>query len=490
MRIRPFLACIILAAACTAAPEPGPPPAPGPVPAASAGAVQVPRTALYEVFVRDFSPEGNFRGVVAGLDRIQAVGAEVVWLMPIHPIGVAERKGTLGSPYSIRDYRAINPDFGTGDDFRALVRAVHERGMKLIIDWVPNHTAWDHRWIREHPEFYTRDEAGRMTVPRNNEGQLTDWTDVVELDYENAGLRRAMIADMRFWLEEFGIDGFRVDVAGMVPDHFWREAIPRLRAVKPVLLLAEWGELKMHELGFDLTYGWNTYGRLKEVWRGGPASAFTAGEVEELRQMPAGGMRLRFSTNHDETAWDAPPVALFGGPAGARAAFVAVALLPGPPLIYNGQEVESPQKLPLFEREPVAWDQPGAAEARAFYRRVIDLSRTHPAFTGGALEAVETDAREDVIAYRRGGAVVLVNPRPRPVRAAVRGVALAGTRDLLSGAVQPGDTVALGPHGAAVLEPAPRTAAVPSMQQRVRPPARLRERAEGRRRRSESDDVR
>jgi glycosidase len=412
----------------------------------------VARTAIYEVFVRNFSSHGDLRGVTGGLDRIQDVGAEVVWLMPIHPIGAIERKGTLGSPYSIVDYRGIHPDFGTADDFRALVRAVHGRGMKLILDWVPNHTAWDHPWVEQHPDFYTRDAAGRMTVPLDAEGNPTDWTDVVELDYTNPELRRTMIGEMRYWLEEFGIDGFRVDVAGMVPDAFWREALPELRAAGATLLLAEWGEPRMHELGFDLTYAWDSYHRLKAVWRGEPAHRFVEAEVEELDGMPAGGLRLRFTTNHDETSWDEPPVTLFGGAAGARAAFVAMALLPGPPLLYNGQEVESDQRLHLFEREPVEWNRPGAAEARAFYRRVLDLSRHHPAFVSGRLAPVEVDAASDVIAYRRGTALVLVNTRPRALEVRVPRLSLEGARDLLSGGAQRGEPVALPAFGAVVLE--------------------------------------
>lgn len=452
MKIAPslvLLSCASLAGACSPPVEIAPAPAPVAVDVPAAA-----RAALYEVFVRDFSPSGDFRGVMAGLDRIQATGAEVVWLMPVHPIGEANRKGTLGSPYSVRDYRGLNPDFGTEADFRALVDAVHARGMRLIIDWVPNHTAWDHRWAAEHPGFYTRGPDGGMQVPRDNEGKPTDWTDVAELDYDNPALRRAMIEEMRYWLTELDVDGFRVDVAGMVPDLFWREALPELRAAGANLLLAEWGEPRMHELGFDLTYGWASYGRLKDAWKGGPAAGFVRAEVDELREMPAGGLRLRFTTNHDETAWDAPPVELFGGPAGARAAFVAMALLPGPVLLYNGQEVESPQRLPLFEREAVDWDRPGAAEARAFYRSVVELSRTHPALVGGALQAVETDAPRDVIAYRRDGVLVLVNTRPSPVRATVRGVGLDGARVLLGAAPQ-GAAVALPPHGYAVLELAP-----------------------------------
>ncbi len=413
----------------------------------------VSRSALYEVFVRDFSPAGNLRGVTRGLDRIQAVGANVVWLMPIHPVGVLNRKEPLGSPYSVRDYRGINPAFGAAADFRALVRAVHARGMKLILDWVPNHTAWDHVWVLKHPDFYVRNERGELTVPRDDKGKLTDWTDVAQLDYRSPALRREMIAAMRYWLEEFGIDGFRVDVAGFVPDDFWREAVPALRASvqRPILLLAEWGDLKMHRFGFDLTYGWDSYGRLKAVWKGAPADTVVRNELADLAAMPPGGMRLRFATNHDETAWDEPPVTLFGGAAGARAAFAAMALLPGRPLLYNGQEVESPQTLRLFWRDPITWKQPQAVQAREFYGRVMHLARTDSAFVSGALRAVETTAPADVISYLRGDALVLVNARPRRLAITVTGFAVNRARDLLSKRVQRGDTVALRPYGAMVL---------------------------------------
>jgi len=332
---------------------------------------------------------------------------------------------------------------------------VHARGMKLILDWVPNHTAWDHVWVRAHPDFYVRDDSGGLTVPRDEQGKPTNWTDVAQLDYRHAPLRREMIATMRYWLEEFGIDGFRVDVAGFVPDDFWREAVPALRGAvrRPILLLAEWGDLRMHRLGFDLTYGWDGYSRLKSVWgtSGDSAVTFVRTELVDRRAMPAGGMRLRFTTNHDETAWDNPPVIRFDGAAGARAAFVAMALLPGRPLIYNGQEVESPQQLGLFVREAVVWDRPAAARARAFYRQVLALARSQRA---GELAAVETSAPREVIAYRRGNVVVLVNARPHGVRVAVTGGGLPmhRARDLLSGRTLRGDTIALPAYGAMVLQ--------------------------------------
>jgi glycosidase len=411
------------------------------------------RSAIYEVFVRDFSPGGTLRGVTAGLDRIQATGTDVIWLMPIHPVGALNRKDPLGSPYSVRDYRAINPAFGTPADFKALVTAVHARGMKIIIDWVPNHTSWDNVWVTEHPDFYVRNERGEMTVPRDDKGKLTDWTDVAQLDYTNPALRREMIAAMRYWLVDFGIDGFRVDVAGFVPDDFFREALPALRASvnRPIMLLAEWGDRKMHRLGFDLSYAWDMYGSLKAVWKGAPAHTFVTSALADADSLPPGGMRLRFTTNHDETAWDNPPVVTFDRSAGARAAFVAATLLPGRPLIYNGQEVESPQKLRLFFRDPIVWAQPNAAVARRFYASVIQLARQDSAFLTGGFRDVETTAEDDVIAYQRGNAVVLVNTRPRTIGFRVRGVAVDGARDLLSKRTQRGDSITLAAHGALVL---------------------------------------
>jgi glycosidase len=423
----------------------------------------VTRSAIYEVNVRDFSPTGDFRGVITGLDRISAVGATVVWLMPIHPVGILNRKGPLGSPYAVRDYHGIDSAFGTAVDFAALVQATHARGMKLIMDWVPDHTSWDNVWVQEHPDFYVRDDSGRLTVPHDPQGQPTDWTDVAQLDYRNPALRQAMIAAMRYWLETFGIDGFRVDAAGFVPADFWREATPALRASvhRPIMLLAEWGDLELHRLGFDLTYPWGSYSRLKLVWSGGPADTFVRSERAELDSMPAGGMRLRFTTNHDETAWDKPPITLFGGAAGARAAFAVMVLLPGRPLVYDGQEVESPQTLGLFVRDTIAWDQPDAAAARAYYRKVILLARTDSAILSGAFGPIETGTPDDVIAYRRGPVVVLVNARPRPVRVGVTGIRLDGARDLLSNAIQHGDSVALPAFGIAVLRRADQAPPTP-----------------------------
>ena len=316
---------------------------------------------------------------------------------------------------------------------------------------MPDHTAWDHVWTREHPDRYVHDARGKISVPVDPNGRPTDWTDTAGLNYKNADTRKAVTSDIRYWIDQFGVDGFRMDVADFVPDDFWKEAIAELRSIKPILMLAESGAPRMHANGFDLSYGWDSYGGLKEVWKGKSAAAWTAHQVEDVGSLPNNGRRLRFTTNHDETV-SGPPVALFGGPIGARAAFVAVAFLPGVPLLYNGEEVESPQKLTLFEKELVAWDQPAAKDASAFYAKVIHLERTHPAFSGRDIVAVSTNEPDDVISYRRGNVVVLANTRPYPLNVSLTGASSKGARDLLSDTEESADTVTLTGYAAKVLE--------------------------------------
>jgi len=409
------------------------------------------RPAFYEVFVRDFSSKGNFAGVEKGLDRIQATGANVIWLMPIHPIGQAFKFGPIGSPYSVMDYHSINPDYGNEEDFQRLIDAAHARGMKVILDFVANHTAWDHVWMMTRMDWYTHDANGRISVPLNASGRPTSWTDTAGLNYKNPELRRAIIAEMRYWVEKFGIDGFRMDVAALEPDDFWQEAIPQLQAVKPLLMLAEAREPRMHNDGFDLTYGWDAYHQLIEIWNGKPSDKWVSRQVKDIASLPNNGRRLRFTTNHDETT-AAPVVEVFHGRTGARAAFVAMTLLPGVPAMYNGQEVESPQTISLFDKQEVEWDQRNAESARKFYANVIQLARTHPAFAGNDLTPITTSNPRDVIAYRRNNVVVLVNPHARPVTFEVDGINIVGSRDLLSDRIQPSNKVELGEYGAVVLE--------------------------------------
>lgn len=358
---------------------------------------------IYELFVRDFTPEGTFEAIIPRLPEIRDLGVTVIWLMPIHPIGEKERKGTLGSPYSIQDYFAVNSDFGTKEDFRRLVDEVHRNDMRLIIDLVANHTAWDNSWVSDHPDWYVRDEGDNVVAPND------DWTDVADLDYDNPNTWQAMKRAMRYWVEEHNIDGYRADVAELVPMDFWAEAIAELRSIKPVLMLAEGQDPSLHEAGFDLSYSWTFYHGLKDVWRG--ESARSIGEsVRADSELPNDGRRIRFTTNHDETAWDATPIELFDGRAGAKAAAVVAYSVPGVPLLYNGQEVGSTVQLRLFEKDDIDWAED--LDMRAFFVEIGQAYHSHDAFRG---DYRILDAGDDVFAIERIGAgsrlVILVNVR-------------------------------------------------------------------------------
>ena len=403
---------------------------------------------VYEMFVPDFTSEGTFQAAAAELGRVQDLGATVVWLMPIHPIGVEGRKDDLGSPYAIRDFYTVNPDLGTEDDFRAFVQAAHDLDLRVIIDFVANHTSPDNAWVTEHPDWYTR-EDGEIVTPRSPEGEPTDWTDVADLNYGNAGLRAEMVDVMRYWVREFDIDGYRCDVAGWVPYSFWAEAIPAVREIKPVLMLAENDLVGIHQTGFDMTYGWPEYGAMKEVWRGSPASDLVTRVREVQAEMPAYARRLMFITNHDETAWDETPPQIFGGQAGAQAAFVAAVALPGDPLVYNGQELGVDEQVPFFSKTPYDWSL--RPEVRAFYKRTLAIRAAHPALRSGDVAFPAPDAADVLLVERTAGddrVLVAVNTRDQPsaieAPASVRGT----WRDAVNGdgTVVVGDRVELGPY--------------------------------------------
>lgn len=366
---------------------------------------------IYELFVQDFTPEGTFRAIIPRLPELKNLGVTTIWLMPIHPYGVERKKGELGSPYAVRDYFDVNPAFGTKEDFQALVDAVHGQGMHIILDLVANHTAWDNPWITEHPAWYSRDAAGAMIHPPG-----TDWTDVADLDYDNPELREAMQQVMKYWVDTFNIDGYRCDVAEAVPLEFWQEAIRELHRIKPVMMLAEGEDPALHRVGFDLTYAWRLYGTLKEMWEGAPASEFVSVLQAQQEIFPSNALRLRFTTNHDETAWDAPPTRLFGGLEGARAASVLMTTIEGVPLLYNGQEVGTDEIIPLFEKQPIEWDQ--NPEMRAFYEALLGLYDRSRALRRGGMAMLAPEA-EDVVLFERftddARLVIAVNVRDREV---------------------------------------------------------------------------
>jgi glycosidase len=349
---------------------------------------------IYEVYLRSFSPEGTFAGLQARLPELKDLGVTVIWLMPIHPVGKEKRKGSLGSPYSIKDYYGINPEFGTLQDFKKLVDAVHVAGMKIIIDLVANHTAWDNELLRKHPEWYTRDTKGNVIAP------VADWSDVADLNYDNADLRRYMLDMMIYWVRDIGIDGYRCDVAEMVPLDFWETARTELDKIKPVLMLAEGEDPALHVRTFDLTYSWNIYKSLVAISREGkPASLIKDALQSEKLSFPQNSLRLRFTCNHDENAWRAPAIELFGSQ-GAKAVAVLAYCLPGVPLMYNGQEVGYATPLPLFEKVAINWQQDRYG-MRNFYRDLLRLRRGTPALLEGRLEMLQTGATGSVVAFYR-----------------------------------------------------------------------------------------
>lgn len=405
---------------------------------------------IYSVYLRSFSKEGTFAGLEKRLPELKTLGATVLWLMPIHPVGVKNRKGTLGSPYAVRDYYGINPEFGTMADFKHLLAAAHKQGFRLIIDLVANHTSWDSKLLTAHPEWFTKNSAGTIVPPN------ADWTDVADLDYTKAGLRKYMVEMMVWWVKDVGIDGFRCDVAELVPTDFWEEARNALDAVKPVMMLSE-GSLPEHHLkAFDLTYSWNIYdalGPLVQMKR--PVALLDQILKNERLQFPAGSLRMRFTTNHDKNAWDSPAVARYGAD-GLRLSTVLVNTLPGVPMIYTGEEVANDKKLSLFEKVDVDWTRP--RDVGKIYQQLFLFRKQHPSLVRGDMVRVATSNEDVVYAFWRvaGDDRVLVvlnfGAEPRTVRLVPEEFS-GRYREAFSGAVldlTSAAEVSLGPSGYAI----------------------------------------
>ena len=422
---------------------------------------------MYQINPRNFAPENSFKAVDARLDAIRDLGTNVVWFMPICEIGVEK---AVQSPYCVKDYKAVNPEFGTLEDFKKLVAHAHSLGMAVIIDWVANHTSWDNQWIKDNPEWYTHDENGEIIHPAG-----TGWNDVADLDFDNPELCQAMIDAMKFWVVEVGIDGFRCDAADYVPFEFWKDCVAQLRATDhPLLMLAE-GQRKDHfEAGFDLNYAWGWLSALRRVFNGEtvtvqqpapqgqrpqgqgqrqgnrpqgqqqpqmrtrtvnrtvPVSSLFAADSSEYAGLPAGKVKLRFTTNHDEHV-KMSPVREFFGNDGSIAAFVATAFIHGGILVYGCQEVGYPGKINFFNYAEIDWDaNPGMVDA---YKDLISLYKSHSALRRGALVPYP---HNDVLTFERKDdnetLLVMVNLRDTQVRAPIPD-AWQGCKvsDLLSG---------------------------------------------------------
>jgi glycosidase len=366
---------------------------------------------IYEIYPRAFSQQGNFNAITARLDELKDLGVTILWLMPIHPIGQEKKKGTIGSPYAVRDYYAINPDYGTADDLKRLVREAHARGLKVIIDIVANHTSWD-SVLMKHPEFYKHDAQGNITFPY-------DWYDIAALNYGNQQLRRYMTDMLKHWIREFDLDGFRCDVAGEVPTDFWENARRELEQIKPdIVMLAEAHKAELQVTAFDLDYSWPLHSALTNVLQGrGRASDLRDEWEKEVKEWPKGALHMRFSDNHDERR----AIARFGEPA-ALAASAFVFTLDGVPMLYNGMEVGDTTESgapALFEKLPIFW---AIAERRPefprFYKQMMAMRRGSVALRRGTVEWLKNSDESRVVSFvRRAGndeLVVVINFSNRP----------------------------------------------------------------------------
>jgi glycosidase len=349
---------------------------------------------VYEIYPRAFSAQGNFNGITTRIDDLKALGVNILWLMPIHPIGQEKKKGTIGSPYAVRDYYGINPDYGSKEDFKKLINEAHRRGMKVIIDIVANHTSWDSVMMK-WPDYYEHDAAGHITYPH-------DWSDVAELNYSNPQLRRYMTDMLKYWLREFDLDGFRCDVAEEVPTDFWEQARAELGKIKPdIVMLAEGHKPELLVKAFDFDYSWPLHSALTNVLQGrGSATDLRTEWDKEFREWPRGSLHMRFSDNHDERR----AIARFGEP-GALAASALMFTLDGVPLLYNGMEVGDTTESgapALFEKLPIFWP---IAERRPefprFYKQMMALRRSSNALRRGSVEWLKNSDESRVLTFVR-----------------------------------------------------------------------------------------
>ena len=329
--------------------------------------------AIYEVNLRQYTPEGTFDAFCREMPRLKDMGIEVLWFMPITPISVEKRLGSLGSYYACSDYMAVNPEFGTLEDFTRLVKYAHELGMKVLIDIVANHTGWDHRWTKEHPDFYRR----------SAEGQFFDahgWADVIDLNYDNPALRAAMIEMMRWWIQQTDVDGFRCDMAMLVPLPFWREARTALDPLKPLFWLAESEEISYHEV-FDASYTWKFLHKMEAFWR---KETGIEGLDEVLQyydtMFPPEALRCYFTTNHDENSHSGSEYERMGD--AAKAFSVLCCTWNGIPLIYSGQEMPNYKRLKFFDKDPIEWT--GRYELNDFYKALLSLRKRNAALRAGS----------------------------------------------------------------------------------------------------------
>ncbi|WGD35476.1 alpha-amylase family glycosyl hydrolase [Olleya sp. YS] len=369
---------------------------------------------IYEANIRQYSPEGTFEQFTKDIPQLKQLGVKVIWLMPVFPISETKRKATggadskfatdfpedeqakyLGSYYAVSDFTKINPEFGTIEDFRSLIKTAHDNGIYVILDWVPNHTGWDHEWLKTNPDYYTQNDKGEVVHPEG-----TDWTDVADLNYDNQDMRKEMIEDMSYWITKEGVDGFRCDVAGSVPTDFWEQAIPKLRAQKDIFMLAEAWEPELLKDGlFDMAYGWDRHHAMNAIAKGEKdATAWTEMMTTDAERYEADDILMNFVTNHDENSWNGTIKERMGK--NGEIMTVLSYLTPGMPLIYSGQEYDLDHRLLFFEKDSFPHTK---ARTWKLLQKLAQLKQTNSALHGGKQAATFTpiDSGKNVIAFSR-----------------------------------------------------------------------------------------
>lgn len=386
---------------------------------------------IYEVNPRQYSPLSSFAAITADLPRLRELGVDVLWFMPIHPIGEQNRKGPLGSYYAVRDYFKVSPEFGTEADFHRLVDAAHAQGFRVLLDWVGNHTAWDNPVAREHPDYFVHDAKGNFVPPTG-----TDWSDVIQLDFSNPGVLDYEFAAMAHWVKNFGVDGFRCDFATGVPTVFWDQLCARLRGIRPDLFfLAESDLPQLQVHAFNASYAFDMAHTFDAVAQGRTGVSGIDDTLAKFHVLfPVGAAMLYYTSNHDQNSWDGTEFERFGG--GAAPLAVLTFMLDGVPLIYNGQEIGLDRRLAFFERDPIAWHP---SPLTAFYRTLCDLRHRDPALATGTgmrrLATTRNDALYVALREAPGHRVVaMLNLTARDVTADAFAPELAGTwRDVFTG---------------------------------------------------------
>jgi len=351
---------------------------------------------IYEVNIRQFTSEGTFKAFESHLPRLKKMGIDIIWLMPINPIGVEKRKGSLGSEYSVKDYYGVNSEYGAKKDFKHLVDKIHSMGMYVILDWVANHSSWDNLLAKNHPDWYTKTPEGNFQPT-----PWYDWDDVIDFDYDKPALREYMTDAMKYWVKDFNIDGYRCDVAGFIPVDFWDNVRFELDEIKPVFMLAEWDSRDLYKHAFDMTYSWSLWDKMRDVTKDKKS---VAGLIEymahDVSTVPRDAYRMTFTDNHDKNSWEGNQYANFGD--GLEASMVLACTVNGMPLVYSGQEAGLSRSLKFFDKDEIEWKAHPFTE---IYTKLFELKHKNQALwngkNGGEMIRIFNDKQDQVISFSR-----------------------------------------------------------------------------------------